>query len=146
MKTSFGNTIKHQNLLIIILSLALIFTVAVAVSCQSQTPAPVPPVPGDSLPPAPATGEPEPPAGPAQIEVSIESSAFNPASLNIPVGTTIVWYNNDSDTHTVTARNNFFDSRNLAPGDTFEYTFPLPGAFEYYCAAHPSVIGKITIE
>jgi hypothetical protein len=151
---------------LIILSLALILVVALAVSCQSQAPAPVPPTGGDT-PLAPTTGEPEPPAPPLQIEVAIEGSAFipgilpapppDPSSLppnapspalapNLPVGTIILWYNIDSVDHTVTARDNLFDSGNLSPGDTFRYTFEQSGELEYYCKIHPSMVVKITIE
>ena len=146
MKTYFGNAIKYQYLLNIILSLALIFAVALAVSCQSQAPAPAPYVPDKGSPLAPTTGEPEPPATPPQIEVFIDGSDFNPAIYNVPVGATVVWYNNDSVSHTVTARDNLFDSGNLSPDDTFRYTFEQSGALEYYCRIHPSMVGKITIE
>ncbi|MFC1951732.1 hypothetical protein ACFLYI_01645 [Chloroflexota bacterium] len=128
-------------------------------------PAPVPPT-GGGTPLAPTTGEPEP-ATPLQIEVAIEGYTFNPAILpppplapsslppnapapapapNLPVGVTIVWYNNDSVDHTITARNNLFDSGSLSPSDTFRYTFAQPGELEYYCKIHPSMVGKITIE
>ena len=112
---------------------------------QESTPAPT--VPSNGTPLAPATEE--PPATPLQIEVSIDGLAFNPAVLNVPVGTIVVWYNNNSVTHTVTARDNSFDSGNLSPGDpgdTFQYTFERSGTLEYYCRIHPSVVGKITIE
>ena len=166
MKKYFGNARKYQNLLNIMLSLALIFAVALAVSCQSQAPAPVPPTGGDT-PLAPTTGEPEPPVPPLQIELVIEGSAFNPAILpppppapgslppnapapapapNLPVGTTILWYNIDSVDHTVTARDNSFDSGRISPNETFEYTFEQSGELEYYCKIHPSMVGKITIE
>ena len=152
MKTHFGSMIKYQNLLNIILFLALIFAIALTVSCQSQVPATAPPVPSNGLPLAPTSEEPS--ATPLQIEVTIDGLAFNPAVLNVPVGTTVVWYNNDSVTHTVTARDNLFDSGNLSPGDTFRYTLTpevqetieQSGALEYYCRIHPSMVGKITIE
>lgn len=126
--------------------------------------APAPPNTGGGTPLAP--GEPEP-VTPLQIEVAIEGSAFNPAILpvpplapsslppnapapipapNLPVGTIVVWYNNDSVAHTITARDNSFDSGNLSPGDTFQYTFEQPGELEYYCKIHPSMVGKITVE
>ena len=86
------------------------------------------------LPPPPATS-------------SLPSNALIPASAqNLPVGAIVVWYNNDSVTHTVTARDNSFDSGNLSPGDTFRYTFERSGTFDYYCEIHPSMIGKIIIE
>jgi hypothetical protein len=131
----------------------------------APTPAPVPPT-GGGTPLAPTTEE-EPPLTPLQIEVAIEGFAFNPAILpppppdpsslppnappptpapNLPVGTIVVWYNNDSVAHTVTARDNSFDSGNLSPGDTFQYIFEQQGELEYYCTIHTSKVGKITVE
>jgi plastocyanin len=144
MKRYFRKAIKYQNLLNIILSLALVLTVVVAVSCQSEAPAQAPPVPSNGLPLAPTSEE--PPATPPQIEVAIDGLAFIPATYNVPVGTTVLWFNNDSVDHTVTARDNSFDSGNLSPGDTFKYTFERSGTLEYYCMIHPSMVGKITIE
>jgi len=144
MNTYFGKAIKYQNLLNIILSLALIFAMVLTVSCQSKVPAQAPPMPSNGLPLAPTLEEPS--ATPPQIEVAIDGLAFNPAVYNVPVGTTIVWYNNDSVTHTITARDNLFDSGNLSPGGTFRYTFEQSSALEYYCKIHPSMVGKITIE
>jgi hypothetical protein len=129
-----------------------------------QESAPASPITGGGTPLAP--GEPDPET-PLQIEVIIDGLVFNPAILpapsptpsslppnapapapapNLPVGTTIVWYNADSVTHTVTARDNSFDSGNLSPGDTFQYIFERSDELEYYCKIHPSMVGKITIE
>ncbi|MFC1931102.1 cupredoxin family copper-binding protein [Chloroflexota bacterium] len=150
MKIYFGNTSKHQNMLnIIILALALIFAMALAVSCQSKAPAPAPYVPSEGTPLAPTTEGPEQPTTPLQIEVTINGLAFNPSVYTVPVGAIVVWYNNDSVTHTITARDNSFDSGNLSPGepgDTFQYTFEQSGVFEYYCEIHPSMVGKIIVE
>ncbi|MFC2033602.1 plastocyanin/azurin family copper-binding protein [Chloroflexota bacterium] len=143
MKTFFGNATKHENLLNIIVSLALISIMVLAVSCQSAAPAPV--VPSDGTPLAPTAAE-EPPAMPPQIEVLINESAFEPATYNVPLGTTVVWYNNASVDHTVTARDNLFDSGSLSSGGTFKYTFEQSGELEYYCKLHPSMVGRITIE
>jgi len=144
VKTYFGNITKYQYLLHTILSFALVFASVMTVSCQSQTSAPAPPITGGGTPLAP--GEPEEPALPPQIEVLIDGSAFIPATYNIPVGAIVVWYNNDSVTHTITARDNLFDSGDLSPGDTFRYTFEQSGEVEYYCKIHPSMVGKLIIE
>jgi len=136
---------KKKILSLIILSLALILTVALAVSCQSETPAPAPPyVPDEGTPLAP--GEPEEPATPPQIEVIIQGSTFIPDTQNIPAGALVLWYNDDLVDHTVTARDNSFDSGMISPNETFEYTFEQPGEVEYYCKIHPSMVGRITIE
>jgi plastocyanin len=76
----------------------------------------------------------------------IEGLAFNPAEINVPVGSTVTWSNEDSVTHTVTARDNTFDSGNLPAGGTFNYTFEEKGTFEYYCTLHPNMEGKVVVE
>lgn len=79
-------------------------------------------------------------------EVVIEGFAFKPATLSIPVGTTVTWHNNDSVTHTVTAQDNSFDSGSLSPGGTFAHTFEHKGTFEYHCKIHPSMTGRVIVE
>jgi len=150
-----------MRLLIVVVLLSLVTISAVA--CAQPTPAPLPtptpapaPPTGGGTPLAPTTGEPEPPAPPPQIEVFINESAFEPALYNARVGSTIVWYNNASVEHTVTSRDNLFDSGNLSPGDTFRFTVTPEvketleqsgtSELEYYCKIHPSMVGKITIE
>jgi len=103
-------------------------------------------VPSNGSPLEPTPGEPEPPATPPQIEVIIQGFAFNPDTLNIPVGATVVWYNDDSVDHTVTARDNSFDSGRISPNETFEYTFQQTGTLEYYCTIHPGMTGIVSIE
>ena len=101
-------------------------------------------MPDEGTPLAP--GEPEEPATPPQIEVIIQGSTFIPDTQNIPAGALVLWYNDDSVDHTVTARDNSFDSGRISPNETFEYTFEQTGEVEYYCKIHPSMVGKITIE
>ena len=141
MHTCKRHMMKHSKLLIVAITFSLL-----SVMLIGCTPTPAPYVPDEGSPLAPTTGEPEPPATPPHIEVFIDGLAFNPAVLNVPAGTIVVWYNNDSVTHTVTARDNLFDSGNLSPGDTFRYDFDQSGALEYYCRIHPSMVGIITVE
>ena len=144
MKNHFDKSITFRTMLITSLFLIVVFITGSGVSCQSQAPAPSPPAPSSGLPKAPTPGE--PPATPLQIEVAIEGFAFKPATLNIPAGTTVIWYNNDSVIHTVTARDNSFDSGSLLEGDTFSHTFEEKGIFEYYCIPHPYMTGEVTVE
>ncbi|MFC1912366.1 cupredoxin family copper-binding protein [Chloroflexota bacterium] len=149
-----GKLIKSRLYFGIIILVVLVVVLVGCSGIQSQKPtvsspsplAPAPYVPSEGSPLAPTTEE--PPATPLQIEVTIDGLAFNPAVLNVPIGAIVVWYNNDSVTHTVTARDNSFGSGNLSPGepgDTFRYIFEQSGTFEYYCKIHPSMVGKIII-
>ena len=141
MKKRFDKSIAFRTRLIISLFLAVIFIAVLGISCQSQTPASAP---SQGLPKEPTLTE--SPAAPHQIEVAIEGFAFKPDIVNIQVGTKVIWHNNDSVIHTVTARDKSFDSGNLRDGDTFSYTFQEKGIFEYYCIPHPYMTGEITVE
>jgi len=82
----------------------------------------------------------EPPFKPPQ------SRHFTPQAITVTGGTLIVWTNTGAVAHTVTAQDGkTFDSGNLAPRATFQFTPRAPGAIAYYCAYHPWMIGTITI-
>jgi plastocyanin len=81
-------------------------------------------------------------------QVSIANMAFSPTSLTVKKGTQVTWTNNDSVTHTVTAdtpSDHAPDSGNIAPGDTFTFTFDDEGTFAYHCEPHPQMEGTITV-
>ena len=98
---------------------------------------------------AAAAAMPEPTAGVAAmpagktVNVSIKDFSFG-ASLTVPVGTTVVWTNEDSAPHTVTDGGGAFDSGRLATGKTFSFTFEKAGTFNYTCVYHPNMKGEIT--
>jgi plastocyanin len=122
MKNYFDTLTAIRRMLIVSLFLIALLVSGFGISCQPQG------------------------STPQQTEVVIEGLAFNPAEINVPVGSTVTWSNEDSVTHTVTARDNTFDSGNLPAGGTFNYTFEEKGTFEYYCTLHPNMEGKVVVE
>ena len=84
-------------------------------------------------------------AAAAVTEVSIVDVAFAPADIEIPVGTTVDWTNEDPFAHTVTARDGAFDSGTMDGGGTFSQRFEERGSFEYFCAIHPSMTGTVVV-
>lgn len=81
--------------------------------------------------------------------------AFTPATLTVPVGTTVTWRNDDIVFHTVTSGTSTgsagspdgrFDSAEIQPGQTWEHTFDEAGSFDYYCIPHPWMIGRVEVE
>lgn len=86
----------------------------------------------------------EAPARPGRIAIS--GFAFDPAVAPVPVGTEVVWRNSDPADHTVTNTDGAFGSDALAEGDTFSHRFSEPGVFEYQCAIHPEMKGKVKVE
>jgi len=84
-------------------------------------------------------------AEPARFEISTAGRAFNPATLEIAVGDTVTWINDDDTEHTATAFDGAFDSGELAEGASFSFTFDTPGQFEYRCLFHSEMQGTIVV-
>lgn len=80
------------------------------------------------------------------VEIEIEDFKYNPSTITISKGTTIVWKQRDSTKHTVTSDNNLFDSGLLSKDETWSYTFNEAGVFEYHCKPHTYMKGKIIVE
>jgi plastocyanin len=80
------------------------------------------------------------------VPVSIDNLSFNPADVTVPTGSTVVWTNDDSVPHTVTAADGSFDSGIFDPGSGFTWTFDQPGTFPYACQLHPQMQGTVRVE
>lgn len=80
----------------------------------------------------------------ASISVNIRNFAFTPATLTVKKGTTVTWTNADSAPHQI--KSSSFNSEILNNGQSFSYTFNDVGNFDYLCAIHPYMVGKIVVE
>lgn len=76
--------------------------------------------------------------------INIKNFAFSPATLTIKKGTAVTWTNNDSAPHQIKSAT--FNSSQLSNGQNFSFTFNEVGSFDYSCAIHPSMTGKIVVE
>jgi plastocyanin len=92
------------------------------------------------------SGEPRP----AEItkQIVIDNFTFDPPTLTIPVGTKVTWVNHDDVPHTATstAKPKRFESGTLDTDDKFSHVFTAPGTYEYFCAVHPKMTGKIIVK
>jgi len=76
---------------------------------------------------------------------------YDPEALQISVGTTVLWINEDSAMHTITSGNSqegpngVFDSDLISGGDSFEFTFASAGKEDYYCIVHPWMTGSVEV-
>ncbi len=77
--------------------------------------------------------------------VTIKDYAYDPSTITVPAGTSIIWTNLDTVPHTVTGTNGKFDSGILGPGKKFNYTFSDPGTYNYYCTIHPYMKGQVVV-
>ncbi|MPY80446.1 MAG: hypothetical protein GEV04_18705 [Actinophytocola sp.] len=88
------------------------------------------------------TQESKPSAGTKKVQ--IVDFTFEPGDITVPVGTTVVWVQQDDSTHTV----DFDDgtqSGDMAKGDTYKRTFDEPGKYPYVCFYHPRMTGTVTV-
>lgn len=83
---------------------------------------------------------------PGKNEVFLNMNRFSPSSLTVTAGTTVVWENQESATHTVTSNNGVFDSGNMGNKDKFSYTFTTVGSYPYHCKFHSGMNGTIIVE
>ncbi len=107
------------------------------------------------------------------FDVGMGASVFNPREVTVQVGETVVWKNNNSRAHTVTAyqdqrpdgaaywasggygnetaaRDGFYGSFGgaMSSGDYFEHTFEVPGEHHYFCIPHErgGMLGVVVVE
>ncbi|HKW52681.1 MAG TPA: cupredoxin family copper-binding protein [Stellaceae bacterium] len=84
----------------------------------------------------------------AANEVVIDDFHFGPTELTVPVGTKVMWTNDDPDPHTVTSEADpkLLKSPPLDTGDSFAFTFDKPGTYRYFCSIHPRMQGTIVVQ
>jgi amicyanin len=95
--------------------------------------------PGDtsssSAPAAPVAGN----------AVTIDNFKFDPATLTVPVGSTVTWTNKDEEPHTIAAKDGSFHSSSLDTKGTYSFTFTKPGSYDYICSIHPFMTGTVVV-
>jgi len=73
-----------------------------------------------------------PSAGAADHYVSMSFYAFNPSYLEIQVGDTVWWRNDDFfEVYSSVSTQGYWDTGDLEPGETAGVTFPFVGSFPY---------------
>ncbi|MGB7750090.1 MAG: cupredoxin domain-containing protein [Candidatus Acidiferrales bacterium] len=83
---------------------------------------------------------------PAAVAVKIDNFSFGPATVTVPVGTTVTWTNRDDIPHTAVSTDGAFKSKVLDTDDTFSFVFSKPGTYPYYCTIHPKMTGQIIVQ
>lgn len=82
----------------------------------------------------------------AAATVTIQNLAFAPATLTVTAGTTVMWTNQDTVSHTTTSdTGGVWNSGIMGKGGSFSFTFAKAGTFAYHCDIHPAMHGTITV-
>ena len=139
---AFTANIQRHPLFLVI---PLLVCVVLFVSCGGGTATVSAPSTPTATPTPMASPIPTPVVGVTHVSITI-TAKFQPANIQVPVGTTVTWTNDGNVGHTVTFRNGMKDSGILLPqGGTVSYTFTSKGIFPYYCTIHPSMQGVVTV-
>ena len=104
-----------------------------------------------------------PQASASGAEVTLQTFRFEPGDIEIAAGESVTWTNNDDILHTVTSGigqeqgvpglsenkdakpDGLFDQQMDGVGATFEFTFEEAGTYDYFCAIHPGMTGKVIV-
>lgn len=110
--------------------------------------------------------------GTTEGDVGMTAEAFEPATITVSVGDEVVWYNNSTRAHSVTAYEDAlpegtdywatggYDSEDAAreawdglngaleSGETYSHRFETPGQYGYFCIPHEraGMVGTVVVE
>lgn len=86
-------------------------------------------------------------ASAATSAVEIKDFTYNPPTIEVPVGGSVTWTNQDNAPHTATAlEREVLQSGPIAFGESFTQTFDTAGTFDYFCEFHANMKGSIVVE
>lgn len=91
-----------------------------------------------------------------------QNKTFEPKTITVKVGDTVVWKNVSDSTHSVTDVSHLattaqdaslpseakeFNSGLMPPGKEYSHTFTVPGTYKYFCIPHEEVgmVGTVIV-
>ena len=81
------------------------------------------------------------------LAVEIKDFAYNPPAIEVPVGGSVTWTNQDNAPHTATAIDReALQSGAIAFDASYTQTFDTAGTYEYFCEFHPNMKGSVVVE
>ena len=78
--------------------------------------------------------------------IVVKDFMFQPASLTVTVGSTVVWANVDDEPHTVVSDTGLFRSGAMDTNESFSFKFAKPGTYHFTCSIHPRMVGTIVVQ
>jgi plastocyanin len=115
-------------------------------SCAAPAP-PAPPTVTVMTRPSEPTRTPEPTTSARGAVIDAVEQYFNPPTLTVPVGTSVLWRDLQG-THDVVAYDGTFASAVMVEGGTYSFTFTRPGHYAYLCTLHEGagMLAEIYVE
>ena len=84
-------------------------------------------------------------AKPKTHTVTMENMRFQPETLTVARGDTIVWINKDLVPHTATSKTGGFDSQLVQAEKSWRFTARKKGEFAYICTFHPTMTAMLRV-
>lgn len=91
------------------------------------------------------TSKPEGPL-PKTHTVKMEGMVFQPATLTVAPGDTVVWVNKDLVPHAAATTGPGFESKPVEFNQSFRHAFKTAGDIDYVCPFHPTMTGTIHVQ
>jgi plastocyanin len=85
------------------------------------------------------------PAAAEDVVIEIDNFTFNPPSVSVKAGSTVVFVNADDIPHSIVDEKTRFRSKVLDTDEKFTMTVSEPGEIGYFCGLHPHMRGHITV-
>jgi plastocyanin len=78
-------------------------------------------------------------------DVNISGFSFGPGTMSVKKGQSIQWTNGDDSPHQVSVASKPLKTQVLLKGQTGKLKFEEAGTFDYACALHPGMKGKVEV-
>jgi plastocyanin len=83
--------------------------------------------------------------GTSDSQIVVKDFMFQPASLQVKLGSTVTWLNKDEEPHTVTSDTGLFHSGAIDTNESFSFRFDEAGTYHFTCSIHPRMVGTIVV-
>jgi LPXTG-motif cell wall-anchored protein len=79
----------------------------------------------------------------ATHEVAMRDLKFIPKKINVAVGDTVTWRNDDTEPHNAIANDDSFRTETIQGGETVSATIDESGSHPYFCSIHAGMEGTV---
>jgi plastocyanin len=77
--------------------------------------------------------------------ITIQGMRFSPANLEVSLGDTVIWKNQDVVPHTATSDRKSFDSGEIKAGASWKHVAKKAGSYPYICTYHPTMKAELVV-
>ncbi len=85
-------------------------------------------------------------AAPRSVTVEIVDGEFDPRHVEVAVGGSVTWVNNDQTEHMIAwTAPNVIGSPLIGKAGSYTRSFDAPGEYRYYCSIHNEMKGEVVV-